>query len=102
MRPYTSLSVEVCESHGIAPVTTARSRCHCWPPLRVNRRAVMQSGMPGLHVRNLTPMRSHPQPSICFSMQVWVVGELHDDKKLHWRADSDSELTKACLSRYSS
>ncbi len=31
----------------------------------------------------------------CGPPQVWVVGELHDDKKLHWRADSDSELTKA-------
>ena len=30
-------------------------------------------------------------------MQVWVVAEMHNDKKLHWRADSDSELTKAGL-----
>ena len=38
------------------------------------------------------------QKLVSGSIQVWVVGELHDDKKLHWRADSDSELTKASAS----
>ena len=30
-----------------------------------------------------------------FHIQVWVVAEKQDDSKLYWRADSDSELTKA-------
>ena len=40
-------------------------------------------------------MTDRPLSVTCLPLQVWVVGELHNDKKLYWRADSDSELTKA-------
>jgi hypothetical protein len=38
---------------------------------------------------------SSMKQTMCLLVQVWVVAEMHDDKKLYWRADSDSELTKA-------
>ena len=62
------------------------------------RLAVRMSRVSNMHCGSESPCRA--LLLIGFPPQVWVVGELHDDKKLHWRADSDSELTKASVLRF--